>query len=451
MLDKVNDSFDAVINFKPRSPLRAWCKQGIHGLIFLAVLQPAVSPAQAFKSAASLERLISGALQSHPAIVSQQAQERVAQAGVDSAVWQFFPTPTIAVEKARTNDSDTAYQGDSTVSTLRVQQPLWSGGRLTAGMDKAKAGVIVSQATLEETRQLLALRVVQAYGDWLGAHLKMLANEKNLVTHVRLRDQVQRRIEQGASAESDLVLAVGRLKSVAADISAARAQKDIALARLGQLLGQRIDDAALMAAVAAPRTINPGAQAQLDLALAASPALLKAQAQARVQEAAISERSADLSPEVYVRAERQFGNYSASNTGPESRVFIGLNSRFGAGLSSFSNIEAAKAQHQAALAEVEVQSRAVSEQVLADHALAISSEGRLEAIKSSLEAAAQVSESYDRQFLAGRKTWLDVMNAARELAQTEIQMGDIQSAQVVVTWRLAITTRGIAAVVGDAK
>lgn len=401
--------------------------------------------------AGTLEQLISLALLSHPAIQAQQAQERVAKASVDNATWQFYPTPSIAIESAHTSASDSSYAGDSAVSTLRLQQPLWAGGRLTAGKEKADAGVLASRASLEEVRQQLALRVVQTYGDWLAAHLKTQAYDKSMATHVRLRDQVKRRIEQGVSAESDLILAVSRLKSVAADISVVRAQQDAALARLGQLLGRPIDAPVLSAAVAAPRPVNSGLQTLLDLALSINPVIQKAQAQARMQESVIAERRADLSPEVYLRAERQYGNYTYSNAAPENRLFIGLNSRFGAGLSSLSNVEGARSQYQAALAEVEVQSRAVSEQVLTDHALATSSESRLVALGDSLKAAEQVSESYDRQFLAGRKTWLDVMNAARELAQTEVLLADIKATQVIVTWRLAIYTQGLVAVVGGVQ
>jgi len=422
-------------------------KQGIQYLTCLLFLLPSFCIA---KSSETLEGLISSALQDHPAIQAQQDQEQAAKADVDAAAWQFYPTPSVSVEKAHTNASDISYQGSGTVSVLRLQQPVWTGGRLTAGKQKAEAGVVVSETALEEVRLQLALRVVQAYSEWLAAHLKIQANEKNLATHVRLRDQVTRRIEQGASSESDLTLAVSRLQAVAAEISLARAQKDTALARLAQLVGHPIDDAVLSAAVAAPRPVNGGAQTLLGLALAVNPSIQKAQAQANVQEAVIAERRADLSPEVYVRAERQFGNETFANAPPENRVFVGVTSRFGAGLSTFSNVSSAKLQYQAALAQVEVQSRAVSEQVLADYALAVSSQSRLDALKASLEAAGQVAKSYDRQFLAGRKSWLDVMNAARELAQTEVQLADIESAQVVTTWRLAIYTGGVATVIGGA-
>jgi adhesin transport system outer membrane protein len=388
-----------------------------------------------------LDQLIAAALSSHPAAQVQLSLEESARADVDSANWQFYPTLSLAIENARTGELDPSSPGDSMVSILRLQQPLWAGGRLTAGLDKAEAGVIASQASVAETREQLALRVVQAYGDWLAAKLKLLAYEKSRVTHVRLRDQVKRRIEQGASAKSDLTLAVSRLQSVVAEYTVARAQMDIALTRLGQLLGK--DVSTLKVAIVDPRPVIASAQQLLDMAFAVSPALRRAQAETQVQKAVIAERRANLSPEVFLRVERQYGNPSIRNADPEDRIVLGVDSRFGAGLSSLSNVKGAKAQYQAALAEVDVQRRAVSESVLSDYALANSSKVRLDALRASLNAAKQVSVSYDRQFLAGRKTWLDVMNAARELAQTEAQLADIQSAQVVVTWRLDIYTRGL--------
>ena len=416
-----------------------------------AILFAASLPAQAQR----LEQLINSALASHPSAQGQRALVQSAAASVDSANWQFYPTPSVSIESANASATDRLYQGDNRVSTVRLQQPLWTGGRLTAGMDKAAAGLAASQASLEEVRLQLGLRVMQAYGDWLSAYLKTLANEKSLATHLRLRDQVNRRLSEGASAQSDLTLAVTRLESISADVTAARAQTEVALARLGQLLGGPVDGALLAQAVAPPREYanagRTGVQALLEMALSINPSVAKAQAQARVQEAVISERRADLSPELFARIERQYGNYNYPNGAPENRLFVGLNSRFGAGLSTLSNIEAARTQYAAALTEIEAQSRTVSEQVLSDYAQAVSTASRTVSIQLSLKAAADVSTSYDRQFLAGRKSWLDVMNAARELAQTETQLADLQSTQVVVTWRLAAYTRGIDAVSEEKK
>ena len=393
-----------------------------------------------------LEQLIAAALDSHPSVQAQSALVQSSQAGVASAKWQYFPTPSLSIEAANTKGTDTLYQGDSRVAIARLQQPLWTNGRLTAGSDKAAAGLAFSQASLEEVRLQLGLRTVQSYGDWLSAYLKVLAYEKSLATHERLREQTQRRLSEGVTSQSDLTLSITRLEAISADVTAARAQADIARARLAQLVGRPVDAAALTQALARPHeltTSHAGLSGLLAMAMTASPALAKAHAQARVQQAAIDERRADLLPEVYARLEHQSGNFNQSNSPSQSRLFIGLTSRFGAGLSTLSNIESARSQYTSALSEVEVQSRSISEQVLTDYAQALAAKSRLQSLQASLDAAAEVSASYDRQFLAGRKSWLDVLNAARELAQIAAQMADLQAAQVVVTWRLVAYTRGV--------
>jgi adhesin transport system outer membrane protein len=412
-------------------------KPALRLALAMALLLPPICQAAA---PLTLESLIAATLQTHPAVQAQRAQQDAARAEVDAARWQFFPTPSVSVEKASAGRNDINYMGDGTVATVRLQQPLWTGGRLTAGKERAEAGVAVSQGALDETREQLALRVVQVYSDWLAAHLKLRASETSLATHTRLRDQITRRIESGASSEADLVLAVSRRQAVVADMALARAQQDSALARLGQLTGYPVDAASLSDALAAPRPPGAGLAALLARAQDQDPTTQRLKAQARRQETMIAEQRAALSPEVYVRAERQFGNYTIRNAAPENRIFIGVSSQFGPGLSTLSNIRGARAQYDAALAEVDAQRRNVSEQVMADYALATASGARLDALEAALAAAGDVARSYDRQFLAGRKSWIDVMNAARELAQTEAQIADIRAAQVVATWRLAILT-----------
>ena len=414
--------------------------------VLCCALLPTLAHAQT-----SLPQLIATVLATHPAVQGQRAQLQSAQAGVDSARWQFYPTPSVSVETAAAGASDRLYQGDRLVTTLRLQQPLWSGGRLGAGTDKAEATLAATQATLDDTRLQLGLRVLQAYVDWWGAQAKVQALANSLYTHEQLRRQVLRRRQEGASAQSDLVQAVARLEAVSAEAAAARAQGEVALARLGQLLGGTVDAAALAAGLAAtpaaprPIVVNPVVNPAALLAQAAdiNPAVRKAQAQERVQEAVVRERRADLRPEVYARLERQYGNYNLASGGPADRLFIGMSSRFGAGLSTQSNLEAAQSQLLAAAAEVQAQLHTLAEQLAADHAQALSVAGRVAYVKAALAAGEDVSASYDRQFLAGRKSWLDVMNAARELAQTETQLAELQATELLLSWRLLAYTRGI--------
>ena len=53
-----------------------------------------------------------------------------------------------------------------------------------------------------------------------------------------------------------------------------------------------------------------------------------------------------------------------------------------------------------------------------------------------------MQQSYDRQFFAGRRSWLDLMNAERERAQVQLQMADLQASLVATRYRIAILTQG---------
>lgn len=72
----------------------------------------------AHAQAQTLEALIQDALATHPSTQSQRAQVASATAGVDSARWQFDPTPSVALETAATRSSDPLCQGDKRVTNL---------------------------------------------------------------------------------------------------------------------------------------------------------------------------------------------------------------------------------------------------------------------------------------------------------------------------------------------
>jgi adhesin transport system outer membrane protein len=226
--------------------------------------------------AQSLPELLEGVLHTHPSLRAQQALGESARQAVESAEWQFYPTPSIGLEQVDSGQTDPNYPsyGDKTVTTLRLQQPLWTGGRLTAGLHKAQAGLAVSQATLDGVRQDLALRVVQVYADWLGAYFKIQAIEKSLKAHQPLQQQIERRIAGGASPRSDLTLLLGRPQQTEADLSAAQAQSQSALGRLSQMLGSPLQPQLLAQSIHAPIglgikardiLVKPGMTASIDI------------------------------------------------------------------------------------------------------------------------------------------------------------------------------------------
>ena len=396
---------------------------------------------------AELAALLQELLARHPSVQSQLSLREAAQAGVESARWQYYPTPSIAIERAEAIGSNTNYPGQSQVITARLQQPLWTGGRLSGGLDKARASEVLAQAELEASRQQLSLRVMQALGDALVANAKLAAHQQNRETHGRLLEQVQRRAAEGASAQSDVDLARSRLASTEVDVIGAKNQRDTALDKLRTLVGRPLAATELSPLDAygmrADPLIDGSAADLLRAAYDVSPQLARSTAQARLLESDLGLAQASLYPEVYLRLERQQGSLNQAGYVPQNRIFVGLSTNFGAGLSSLSGIDAAKARLRGAQADIEAQRLAVDEQIQADWMLVRSAADRRSGLERSRLSGAEVSASWERQFLVGRKQWQDLMNAARELNQTEVQLADAVGTELVARWRLGLFAVGV--------
>lgn len=398
------------------------------------------NPAQA----SSLPALITSVLAVHPSLRAQKAQGQSSQEAVNVARWQFYPTLSANMEMTNAATQNPLFgPGDSRVTTMRLQQPIWTGGRLSAGLNRAEAGVLAASAGLEVARQELGLRVVQSYADWYSGYAKSAAFEKSLQAHLRLRQQIEQRIKQGVSAASDLTLVAGRIEQTEAELTTSLAQQQTALSRLTQLAGKPVDAAALTRDISHPLVLPDASQRMVEQAQSDSPNIARLFANVRIQEAEIAGRKAALSPELHLRVERQYGSFSSGGAAPQNRVFLGLSSNFGAGLSALSEVNGAKAQLEAAQADVESAQVGLAEQIWSDSLLATAGSARKVALGASLRSAQTISQAWSRQFLAGQKSWLDVMNAARELAQVEVQMADLAATQLLLTWRLAIVVRGV--------
>ncbi len=113
-------------------------------------------------AAGVLPGLMAEALARHPQVRMQQALASAAGVDVDSARWQYFPTPSLSVERANATNDPALVNRDDPVSTLRISQPIWTAGKLGANVTRANELKQGKPASVQEARQPLALRVLQA-------------------------------------------------------------------------------------------------------------------------------------------------------------------------------------------------------------------------------------------------------------------------------------------------
>ena len=406
--------------------------------LWLALLFPVSAWSQSY----GLTELIQLAINNHPLVKSGLSAQQSAQKNIEAVEWQLYPTPAIVVEGVKASATDPNYKGSDKVTTLRLSQPLFTGGNYTAQLDKAKANLKTAQATLRETNVQIAQRVIQHYSDWLAAELKVQSWSKSQAIHYKLLQSAKNRIVQGVSAPSDLILVQGRLEATNAELFSASLQAELALNRLRELLDLPLNAAQIKTNLSSP--LNPASSLDTLLVDAEnlSPSIDKAKSQVLLAKANSNERQSALLPDVSLRIERQIGNFAVANTGAENRIFLTLSTKLGAGLSSFTQISAARALEESSQFEIETQRRIIREQVLNDYVTSRSYKERLQTLARSLDASQAVLDSFERQFASGRKSWLDLMTIAREVAQNEAQIADIKAAEIQTAWRLHILTSG---------
>ncbi len=386
--------------------------------------------------------MVQDALGDNPAVLGKRSLADSSSAGVDTAFWQFFPTPSANVERLEAT-TDASYRGTKRVSKLVLQQSLWTGGRLTANLDAARARDLAAQADLELARLQLTQKIIENFGDWYLAYAKVRVAQINLLALEKKMALITSRIEQGLAAPVDRVFVVGRLEQLKSDLLSLQSQQRVAHTKLNQALGRSVPLAELERHMAIPAREESFSDDDILALSRQHPSVVRAEAQMKIQETEIAVAKADLQPDVYLKVDRQYGNYIYENLAPQNHTFVGLNTRFGPGLSNRSIIASALAKLEAAKQDQEQSQRVMFEQLSNDLTLVQAMPTRLRALYAAMTAAQETVDSWERQYLVGRKNWQDIINAHRELQIASYAFHEAHITWFVASWRLRIHAAGL--------
>ncbi|ORU92943.1 MAG: hypothetical protein A6F71_08810 [Cycloclasticus sp. symbiont of Poecilosclerida sp. M] len=399
--------------------------------------------AQAQPSGFDLPTLIFKAVASHASVKGSLSLEASAKQGVETARWQYFPTPEVSINQINTSQDDFQFRGDDRVFVISLSQPLWAGGRIDAGLEQSKAELMAAKSETQISRRDLALNVINAYAQWVASYLQYQVSTDSQSKHYTLQQRIKRRIKEGLSSSSDLNLVTSRLRRVEVSVNAAQARHESALYNLADFVGEPISQANLLQDLSTGYLISGEVEALREKALTMDPRLGQLLAEQKVAKAVLKQSAAQLSPELRLRLERQWGSFTFENADPVNRMYLELSSNFGAGLSSFSATKTAKFELQAAKQAFEAERGRLWSEFQIDWLSNESLRQQKKDLQSSVKAAKKIQQSWYRQFLVGRKDWQDVMNSIREVTQIESQAADIASEQLLTSWRLGIRIHGI--------
>ena len=397
-----------------------------------------------------LQLLWQKVVQEHPQVLIQL--QTLKSAGFDIQVTEqaFYPTPSFSIERAQSNGGiDPSYAGAPQVALVKLQQPLWTGGRLSAQRNKAYANQEIEWARLLEIQQGLTIKTLQAWTEVVGAQRQQMVLRHARTELEQLQTKIERRAEQGVSTQSEVKLSQLKVALVKQLLSQTKMQEDLAWLRLKQW----VPEADTLRPLDVDQQVPlKDSQAHLQsvlridwalLSASQSPVAMRLQSLLKFQEAELEEKRAAYQPEIYLRAERQHGNYTYSNTQNVNRIFVGMTATTGAGLSLQNQLASLLAKHGSAQYEIEATQRLLNEAVQSDVLNLIARQSKAEELKMNLESLLEIQTAWLRQFDSGRKSWIEVMNAVQETMQSQLAIIENDTALQLSFWRLQLLAFGV--------
>lgn len=179
----------------------------------------------------------------NPQVEIQREQRRISREQLTEARGARRPNVEVTArygpETVQTNRALVLDQGGRQIgsTSLRASQPLYAGGRITAGVREARAGIGLSGAQLEMVRQDMYLQAITAYVDVRRDRETIDIRLKSVALLTEQFQAAQDRFDVGEITRTDVAQAEARLEGARAQLAAAEAQAQASIANYQFIVG----------------------------------------------------------------------------------------------------------------------------------------------------------------------------------------------------------------------
>ena len=371
--------------------------------------------------------LVRAGIATHPSIGATQAEQRATEAQVDAAKWQYYPSPSV----------QTDHLDGQHATVFRLSQTIWDGGKLSADLDGARLRAARAGLGVAEAQFALGSRIVDLYQNYLVQAARQEIQLRGVRKLEELANMISRRSDSGVSARIDVDLANARLAQARSELSAIEYGQRVVLGQLVRATGVDLKQTDVRREEIAQGGGN--LKDLLNLAMQQNPSVQRAAVDTRIAQNDVRQVNAGKLPTLSLRAEHQAGTYPGS-AASGNRLVVSLNYAPGAGLAVYSQAAAAESRAESTDLSDQSARRDLSDRIEAAWQELNSSLGRLPELTQTSRSSAEVLESSQRLFTTGRRSWLDLLNAVRELMQAEQTESDTRATAVGAAYRLRLLT-----------
>jgi len=380
--------------------------------------------------AETLSDAIDAALATNPGLQSQRVQTDIALENVEQARSQRRPTLDLSGSAGYEYiDSNAAFadlsgtNGDRPIASAQLQaaMPIYTGGRISAGIRQARAGVDAAESQYDAAVQDLILQVITAYVDVRSDLETVAIRENNVeVTGEQVR-AASDRFEVGVVTRTDVSLSQARLEGARAALAGAQATLEADIANYQFLTGLAPTDLA-------PPPPLPPLPASLDeavqTALDTNPDLIAARHSERAAREAIEVARGQYKPQISIvgtAARQETYNDFTQRDSSVSAVAQGTIPLLSGGLIK-SQVKSARLQRAQAQRQIDTLQRSIRAQIAQSWFTYEASLRSIAASERQVEAAQIAYDGAKEELAVGIRTTLDVLDQEQQLFEARLAL-----------------------------
>ena len=367
---------------------------------------------QAATNALTLPDAMALSVGSHPAIAAKKNEFLASESALEGSFYQMYPSISAQSTASPVGGSP------ARINSVRLEQPIWTGGKISSQIDAAKSRLGSARYGLNETEQEILGRTVAAYIEVIRMSLRIEAADENVYEFQRLLELIQRRAKNEVSPKSEVVVAKARLEQSKSEKLNLEASYLNAKSDLEQLISRKVDK---LAFPIPNLTLSGDLEGMIDQVVNTAPVLKRADYEIQVSEADINIKKSVLMPQISLRYEKFWSELSNRDG---DIAYVAVTYQPGAGLSSLSAISEMQSKKLSSELNADNAKKDLVDKVRIDWNKVKSSSSQIEILKELIDSTRDVYESYVRQYAAGRKSWVEVLNARREYTQAKNMLVD---------------------------
>lgn len=391
----------------------------------------------AFAAEKGLDSALQATLLHHPSISGKKAELAAKQFDIDVVKAQRYPSLSaqLGVQSGSANG-----QGNNS-SYYRVRQPVWAFGRIDSNISYAEAEYWVNAADLLRVERELLEQTAVAYVKVISSQQQVAVANENVSDLNELVERIKHREKGQVASRADVMLAKSRLVQAQVEVSRAEGALDVAETELQALTQIPIDaDAPIPDALIQ----LPSMAALEDLARMKNADVMVKRGRVALAEAALKRDKKAPMPTVFLQADKAYGTFNN-----DTRFGVTLEGNLeGLGFAAIGRSRSSGARLQAGKDDLASTQNDVVRMVKSfDRNRQLNQQLKV-SLSDSIEGTQAILGSFERQYKAGRKNWLDLLNMQREYFSLRNQYVQVSNEWQLYSLKLMALTGGLDALAG---